>query len=51
MKSNNTLDSKENPYLYLYGAKAYENGKTILDNICELYKTKDITGYISSARS
>ena len=51
MKSNNTLDSKENPYLYLYGAKAYENGKTILDNICELYKTKDKTGYISSARS
>ena len=51
MKSNNTLDSKENPYLYLYGAKAYENGETILDNICELYKTKDKTGYISSARS
>ena len=51
MKSNNTLGSKENPYLYLYGAKAYENGKTILDNICELYKTKDKTGYISSARS
>ena len=51
MKSNNTLDSKENPYLYLYSAKAYENGKTILDNICELYKTKDKTGYISSARS
>ena len=51
MKSNNTLGGKENPYLYLYGAKAYENGKTILDNICELYKTKDKTGYISSARS
>ena len=51
MKSNNTLDSKENPYLYLYGAKAYENGKKILGNICELYKTKDKTGYISSARS
>ena len=51
MKSNNTLDSKENPYLYLYGAKAYENGEKILDNICELYKTKDKTGYISSARS
>ena len=51
MKSNNTLDSKENPYLYLYGAKAYENGETILDNICELYKTKDKTDYISSARS
>ena len=51
MKSNNTLGSTENPYLYLYGAKAYENGKTILDNICELYKTKDKTGYISSARS
>ena len=51
MKSNNTLGSKENPYLYLYGAKAYENGETILDNICELYKTKDKTGYISSARS
>ena len=51
MKSNNTLGGKENPYLYLYGAKAYENGETILDNICELYKTKDKTGYISSARS
>ena len=51
MKSNNTLGSKENPYLYLYGAKAYENGKKILGNICELYKTKDKTGYISSARS
>ena len=51
MKSNNTLDSKENPYLYLYGAKAYENGEKILGNICELYKTKDKTGYISSARS
>ena len=51
MKSNNTLGGEENPYLYLYGAKAYENGKTILDNICELYKTKDKTGYISSARS
>ena len=51
MKSNNTLGSKENPYLYLYGAKAYENGEKILDNICELYKTKDKTGYISSARS
>ena len=51
MKSNNTLDSKENPYLYLYGAKAYENGEKILGNICELYKTKDTTGYISSARS
>ena len=51
MKSNNTLGGKENPYLYLYGAKAYENGETILDNICELYKTKDTTGYISSARS
>ena len=51
MKSNNTLGSKENPYLYLYGAKAYENGEKILENICELYKTKDKTGYISSARS
>ena len=51
MKSNNTLGSKENPYLYLYGAKAYENGEKILGNICELYKTKDKTGYISSARS
>ena len=51
MKSNNTLGGKENPYLYLYGAKAYENGKKILGNICELYKTKDKTGYISSARS
>ena len=51
MKSNNTLGGKENPYLYLYGAKAYENGETILDNICELYKTKDTTGCISSARS
>ena len=51
MKSNNTLGSKENPYLYLYGAKAYENGEKILGNICELYKTKDTTGYISSARS
>ena len=51
MKSNNTLGGEENPYLYLYGAKAYENGETILDNICELYKTKDKTGYISSARS
>ena len=51
MKSNNTLGGKENPYLYLYGAKAYENGEKILGNICELYKTKDTTGYISSARS
>ena len=51
MKSNNTLGSKENPYLYLYGAKAYENVEKILGNICELYKTKDKTGYISSARS
>ena len=51
MKSNNTLGSTENPYLYLYGAKAYENGEKILDNICELYKTKDKKGYISSARS
>ena len=51
MKSNNTLSSNENPYLYLYGAKAYENGEKILGNICELYKTKDKTGYISSARS
>ena len=51
MKSNNTLGSKENPYLYLFGAKAYENGEKILGNICELYKTKDKTGYISSARS
>ena len=51
MKSNNTLGSTENPYLYLYGAEAYENGEKILGNICELYKTKDKTGYISSARS
>ena len=51
MKSNNTLDSKENPYLYLYGAKAYENGEKILTSICELYKKNDKTGYISTARS
>ena len=51
MKSNNTLDSKENPYLYLYGAKAYENGENILTNICKMYKENDKTGYISTARS
>ena len=51
MKSNNTLDSKENPYLYLYGAKAYENGESILEKICKMYKENDKTGYISTARS
>ena len=51
MKSNNTINGNENPYLYLYGAKAYENGEKILNNICKLYKENDETGYISSSRS
>ena len=51
MKSNNTIWSVESPYLYLYGAKAYENGENILTNICKMYKENDKTGYISTARS
>ena len=51
MKSTNVIDSKSRPGLYMYGAKAYVNGVEILNNICEMYKENDKTGYISSARS
>lgn len=51
MKSENQVNGREFPYLFLYGIDAYLNGENILNNICKLYKTNDKTGYISSARS
>lgn len=49
LKSNNTIEGVESPYLYMYGAKAYTKGDTELTRICEeLYGDIEI---VEEARS
>ena len=49
LKSNNTKEGAESPYLYMYGAKAYIEGKNELTRICkELYGDIEI---VEEARS
>lgn len=49
LKSNNTVNGNEAPYLFMYGAKSYTQGPTELDNICSTLYPK--SSLIYDARS